>query len=248
MMTGRIGRRAVLAAPCVLATRIAVGNTPFADALAAFAAEDAVRRTPRGALLFVGSSTIRLWPDLAADMAPWPVIQRGFGGATLLDVVMHADLLFAPHRPAAVVLYAGENDVAEGADADTVVSRLRWLQARRRALAETSPPLVFLGHKPSPARFDLWPAMQATNRAVAELPAPDGPAAIVDLAAWLLGVDGRPVGRLYAADGLHLAPAGYARLRAAVRDAVRMLAAAGGGATPAAANGAVAHRTVPVPK
>ncbi len=188
----------------------------FEAQMAAFAEADRTAPSPPGSVLFVGSSTIRLWPDLDTAFRPRPVVQRGFGGATMAEVVDAADLLFAPHRPAVVVLYVGENDVAEGADAATVASRFRALQAQRRAFAAPPPPLLFVGLKPSPARLHLWSEMRRATVAVAALPEPDRPTAVLDLAAVLLAPDGALRPELYADDQLHLGSEGYRRLGAAI--------------------------------
>ena len=82
--------------------------------IAAFDTLAQVTPPPENALVFVGSSSIRLWDSLIQDMAPIPVIQRGFGGAKLNDVVHYADRLVNAHRPAAVVIFAGSNDLTPG--------------------------------------------------------------------------------------------------------------------------------------
>jgi len=216
-------RLALLAAPLLLAAAPARGHR-FEDQLAAFAREDRGTSSPAGALLFVGSSTIRLWPALARSFAPQPVVRRGFGGATLAEVVAHRDLLFAPHRPAAIVLYAGENDVAEGAAPERVVAR--WCELRRHL--RTSPagaaPVIFIGLKPSPRRFTRWPDMRRVNAAIRRLDGDLAPAAYVDTAAFVLA-DGRPNPALFRDDGLHFNAAGYACLTARVVGAVGELSA-----------------------
>jgi lysophospholipase L1-like esterase len=193
------------------------GTAPrFEDELDAFAAEDRTTGSPEGALLFVGSSTIRMWPRLAERFAPVPVVQRGFGGSTLAEVHRHRALLFAPHRPAAVILYAGENDVAEGAPPEEVVARWRRL---RRDLAGTpagEAPFVFIELKPSPARFELWPLMRAVNAAMRALD-DARPAAVVDTAAFVLDADGLPRPELFPPDALHFAEPGYVHLTRAVK-------------------------------
>ena len=191
----------------------------FEAELEAFARADAKSASPAGALLFVGSSTIRLWPSLARRFAPMPVIQRGFGGATLADVRRHHERLFLPHRPAGVILYAGENDIAEGAAAAEVVARWRRLRAALIGSAAGRAPLVFVDLKPSPARAALWPRMREVNGRMRELDE-DAPAAFVATAGFVLDADGRPRPELFRDDGLHFNDRGYAQLTTAVRDAL----------------------------
>lgn len=209
----RLPRRAVLGAPWLFTGT--AGATRFEDELATFARADAAAPSPAGALLFVGSSTIRLWPALACRFTPRPVVQRGFGGSTLAEVHRHRARLFAPHRPAGIVLYAGENDIAEGAAASEVVDRWRTL---RRDLAGTpagAAAFVFVDLKPSPARFDLWPRMRAVNAAMRALD-DDRPAAFVDTAAFVLDGEGAPRSELFLPDELHFAERGYVHLTSAV--------------------------------
>ena len=82
--------------------------------IAAFAAVDRLDPAPADAVLFVGSSSIRLWHTLAADLPDVPTINRGFGGSEIADSVYFAEQLIRPYRPRAIVMYAGGNDLADG--------------------------------------------------------------------------------------------------------------------------------------
>jgi len=224
-----IGRplRPVLRRRALLAGALAALATParaarFADELDAFAEADRRARSPAGAILFVGSSTIRLWTTLAGDFAPVPVVRRGFGGATLAEVIDHRRRLFRPHRPAAVVLYAGENDVAEGASPTTVVRRYAVLRARLADSAAGTAPWVFIGLKPSPARWHLWPAMREVNTRIRSGNGP-APAGFVETAALVLDGAGSLDRGLFLPDGLHFNDMGYRGLAAAVRAALDQL-------------------------
>lgn len=221
----RLPRRALLTVPLAFAAS-GVEAVRFEDELAAFARADGSGRSPDRTLLFVGSSTIRLWPRLATRFPAHPVVQRGFGGATLAEVHRHRALLFLPHRPAAVILYAGENDIAEGATPADVVARWRALRRDLAGTAAGEAPVVFIDLKPSPARFDLWPRMHATNAAMRDFEA-DRPSAFVDTAAFVLGADGVPRRDLFQPDGLHFAEPGYVRLTRRVRAALASLGLAG---------------------
>ena len=217
----RLPRRALVVAAAALGVGAAEAAR-FADELEAFAAADRAGRSPAGALLFVGSSTIRLWPDLAARFAPRPVVQRGFGGSTLAEVVQHRTLLFDPHRPDALVVYAGENDVAEGAAPEAVIARWRALRAALAGTPAGAAPVVFIELKPSPARFELWPRMAAVNAAMRVL-GTHRPDAFVDTAGFVLDGRGLPRRELFADDSLHFAAPGYVELTHAVSLALKRL-------------------------
>ena len=89
-------------------------GAPFRDEILRFAQQDRESPPPHCALLFVGSSSIRLWSSLAEDMAPLPVINRGFGGSTISQSNLYLDRIVAPYHPRAIVFYAGENDLDAG--------------------------------------------------------------------------------------------------------------------------------------
>ncbi len=208
-MSSSVLTRRTLLALSLLAPVGPAHGARFASELAAFAAEDARQRSPDAALLFVGSSTIRLWPTLEQDFAPYPVVGRGFGGATLAEVLDHWALLFLPHRPAVTFLYAGENDIAEGAAPSAVLDRFVTLRRRLASTHHADTPLVFINLKPSPARWDAWDRMQQVNAAIARLPPDLAPTAVVNTERFALTEAGRPDPLLFEADALHFGPAGY---------------------------------------
>ena len=86
--------------------------SPWEHSIRAFEARDRRRAPVPGSIVFVGSSSFTLWSSLEADMAPLPAVNRGFGGALIDDVVRYADRIVVPYHPAAVVLFAGTNDIA----------------------------------------------------------------------------------------------------------------------------------------
>src|SRR5688572_2394579 len=87
---------------------------PFEKEIAAFEAADAKSPPPQGAVLFIGSSSIRLWKSLEQDFPNLKVINRGFGGSQIEHSNRYFDKIVAPYRPKLIVFYAGGNDVAAG--------------------------------------------------------------------------------------------------------------------------------------
>jgi lysophospholipase L1-like esterase len=175
--------------------------------MAAFAAEDREHPPVPGAVLFVGSSSIRLW-DLETWFADRRVTNRGFGGSQISDAVEHFDLLVPPHRPSAIVFYAGDNDIAAGEDVAAVVADFRRFFTR---VQETLPgtPVLFIGIKPSLARWQLVERMRLANREIATWSEREPLLTFVDVDAAMLGQDGKPRPELFVADGLHLTAEGY---------------------------------------
>lgn len=192
----------------------------YESEIAAFEAEDRVRPSAEGSVLFLGSSTIRLW-DLERSFPDLPVINRGFGGSRMDQAAHYAGRILAAHEPRVVVIYEGDNDVNAGHSPERVAEDFARLLGVIRDHAPEAR-LVVLGIKPSPARWPLYPTMSEANRLVAELARADGNAALVDLGPLLLDDEGRPIPRLYQTDGLHLSPAGYrawtARLRRSLEE------------------------------
>jgi len=175
-----------------------------------------------GAVVFTGSSSIRMWQTLDRDMAPYRVLNRGFGGAHLDHVVTFAPRIVAPYEPSAIVLYAGDNDVAAGKDAARVATDFDRFVAFLRE-AGLSAPVFFVSIKPSRLRFDDWPTMAQANEAIAAICAADASLHYVDIAGPMLASAGPgepPPEQLFMLDGLHLSAEGYALWTGVVRAAL----------------------------
>lgn len=165
----------------------------------------------RGGVVFVGSSSIRLWSTLAADMQPLVVAQHGFGGAKLADVEYYADRLVNPFAPRAVVVFAGTNDLTPGASKSPQVLLETWQRFVARVRAGLPDvPIYFIGITPSPLRWAIWADAQETNRLVREWHATDPTLHYIETGPSLLGADGEPDPDNYRFDGLHLSAQGYA--------------------------------------
>lgn len=181
----------------------------WAEEIAKLTATEATLPTAPGSVVFVGSSSIRLWSTLAADFPGVRVLNRGFGGSELADSVFYADRLILPHRPRTVVVYAGENDLWAGKSPEAVLADF---QAFRKKIHAALPPtrVIFLSIKFSPARARIHEQIRAANRLIGEDCATDPRCTFVDVATPLLGADGALRPDVYVADGIHLSPAGYA--------------------------------------
>ncbi len=166
-------------------------------------------RHRRQGVVFVGSSSIRLWTTLAQDFPGVPVINRGFGGSRIIDSTRNADRLVVQYHPKLVVLYAGDNDIAEGQTADQVVADFEAFVDRvHRDLPRIQ--IIFISIKPSVARFALWPKMRAANEGIAKWAKAQNSVVFVDVATKMLDAEGRPRPELLLPDGLHMQHAGYA--------------------------------------
>ncbi|RPJ36412.1 MAG: hypothetical protein EHM35_08155 [Planctomycetaceae bacterium] len=191
----------------------------FAGEIKAFAEWDSKNAVPAEPVLFVGSSSIRMWRT--HDCFPsLPVVNRGFGGSHISDVLHFADRLVFPYRPRVIVFYAGDNDIAAGKSAQRVFEDYRkFVGIAHAKLPEAR--IIFLSIKPSESRWSLWPEMKKANELVQGLSGKDGRLFFADLATPLLGADGRPRNELLLGDKLHLSPAGYAVWAQALAPALR---------------------------
>jgi lysophospholipase L1-like esterase len=175
--------------------------------IAAFAKSDNENPPPKNGVVFVGSSSIRLW-DLKKSFPAMPVINRGFGGSHLADVVHFVGMLVIKHQPRLVVLYAGENDIAAGAGPARVSGDFReFVKIVHKELPETE--IIYLSIKASVARWKIVGELQTANRLIEEECKKDRLLRFVDVATPLLGDDGKPRRELFAGDGLHLNEKGY---------------------------------------
>jgi lysophospholipase L1-like esterase len=181
----------------------------FDNAIAQFEGEDRNNPPPAGAVLCIGSSSMRMWHDMIEqDLAPLKLIKRGFGGSNMNDVLHYADRIVLPYKPRAIVLYEGDNDAAKGIPAAKILETFRALVAKVHA-AQPDCRFYVLPAKPSPSRWHLWPAMQEANNLIAGECAKDGRMTFVDIASPMLSADGTPIPELFKKDQLHMNRAGY---------------------------------------
>lgn len=181
-----------------------------------FAMSDAVVPRPEGAIVAVGSSSMRFWHErIKEDLAPLTIIPRGFGGSTMNDVLHHLDSLVLQYKPRAVMIYEGDNDIAKGINNDFILNRYQAAIARIHQQDETTRIYLF-SVKPSISRLDMWPQMQAFNEMLERLCKKDDRLTYVDVATPMLE-DGKPLTHIFVGDDLHLNAAGYDIWRDAVR-------------------------------
>lgn len=191
-------------------------------AIAAFEQWDAKNTPTRDGVLFLGSSSIRMWPT-AKDFPILPVVNRGFGGAQISDVNAFARRLTAPYHPSLIVFYCGDNDIKAGKSPERVVADFR---AFLRFVHETEPQahVVYLPIKPSVSRWSLWDPMQEVNAAVRADADVDERLHYVDVATPMLAQDGgMPPADLFIDDGLHLSEKGYEIWNDALRPVLHQL-------------------------
>lgn len=170
---------------------------------------------PEGAVLFVGSSSIRFW-NLDESFPDLETINRGFGGSTITDVNLYMERIVIPYQPATIVFYAGDNDISRGDTPEAVFEGFKTFVGKvQLALPKTE--IIFISIKPSIARWNLWDKMNSANGKIEAFCELDERLIYVDLGKTILGEDGEPRPELLMQDGLHLNEDGYARWNEALR-------------------------------
>jgi len=176
--------------------------------IAAFQAGDRAHPPVPGAVLFIGSSSIRLWTSLAADFPEVRTLNRGFGGSEIADSTYFADRIVAPYHPRAIVMYAGDNDLETGNSPEQVRDDFAAFVRKARAV-DPGVPIAFIAIKPSVARKALLAKIREANALVREYAATQEGVAYIDVFTPMLGKDGQPQPQWFIADGLHLNRRGY---------------------------------------
>ncbi|MDP1790107.1 MAG: SGNH/GDSL hydrolase family protein, partial [Methylibium sp.] len=209
---GALGVHAQTTRPAVQARSNSGAGTasaaPHADArwqesLEAFALADQAQAPQPGGVLFVGSSSIRLWSGLEAQFAGESIVKRGFGGSRMFDCAEYLERLVLPYKPRLVIVYAGDNDLAEGRTPQQVLASFSaFVEGVRRALPDTR--IAFLSIKPSPLRSALMPQVAETNALVADYSQRTPNLDYIDIYSKMLDEQGHPRAELFQPDALHL--------------------------------------------
>ena len=177
------------------------------------------KSTP-GAVLFVGSSSIRLW-KLEESFPDLVTVNHGFGGSFLSDSVHFFDRIVVPVKPTAIVIYAGDNDIASGKTPETVYDDFQQFVAAVRAKLPECRQIVYIGIKPSVKRWTLAEKIQLTNSLIKADCDKDPLLEYADVWRPMLTADGAPNADLLVDDGLHMNERGYKIWVAAVKSVLK---------------------------
>lgn len=172
---------------------------------------DKSEKYPDDAILFAGSSSIRLWTSLEKDMAPYHIIQRGYGGAKLSDFAVYADRIFDSHPCKAIVLFIA-NDI-EGNDQDKTPAEVaalfrNVLKTIRKVHRDT--PVFWIGITPTASRWKVWPEIQKANSLIKKICENQKNTYFIKTDFAFLNENGVPKDELFRDDKLHLTEKGYA--------------------------------------
>lgn len=189
---------------------VSAQERPFWKEIKAFKTADSLQQPPRKAIVFVGSSSFRMWKDINRYFPNHTIINRGFGGSSLPHVIQYAEQIIVPYKPKQVVIYCGENDFMDDAvTSEIVVDRFtRLFELLRDEMPRTR--ILFVSMKPSPSRQHLMPRIAAANAAIRDFLKDKRRAEFVSIWEPMLDASGNPRKELFLADMLHMNADGYA--------------------------------------
>jgi lysophospholipase L1-like esterase len=209
-----------LFALCLLLTSKALwAQQPrFAEEIQAFKKADSINFPPVNAIVFTGSSSIRLWKDIDKTFPGHTIINRGFGGSSLPDVIHYTDEVIFAYKPKQIIIYCGDNDLASS---DTITAQSvyeRFVQLFtliRSRMPEVD--IDYISIKPSPRRAHLMPKAKQTNALIKAYLEKEKNAHFINIFDVMLDKNGQPRAELFLEDRLHMKPEGYNIWQKAIR-------------------------------
>ncbi len=212
-------KKLVLAIFCILCLIIGSCKTQtastqtnvFEKEIIALEAKDKVEVYDKNAVLFIGSSSIRLWKNIAKDMAPIPVIQRGFGGSNFTDVVLYTPRLVYPHEFKAVAVFVA-NDITGGKNDKTPQQVKVYFKkfVKQIRTKNATAPIFFIAITPTPLRWSVWDKASTSNDLIEAYCKTQKNLYFIKTKDAYLGTDGLPKKEYFLGDNLHQNLDGYA--------------------------------------
>jgi lysophospholipase L1-like esterase len=187
-----------------------VADQPFWNDIQNFKKQDSVSFPPKNAILLIGSSSFTKWTDVQDYFPGYTIINRGFGGSTLLDEIRYVNDIVFPYQPKQIIIYCGENDLASSdtVTASMVLDRFKQLFQMMRDKSEA--PIAYISMKPSPSRRHLFPKMREGNQLIKDFLTTQKNTAFIDVHQKMLDLTGEPLPEIFLDDSLHMNAKGYA--------------------------------------
>ena len=184
---------------------------PFKQEVLQFQKSDSIVMPPKGQIVFAGSSSFTKWKDVAMYFPGYPIINRGFGGATLVDLIYYVDEAIIKYQPSQVFIYCGENDIADvdTVSPATVLLRFKTLHTILLKKLPRATKIVFVSLKPSVARWHLESKFIAANKLIEGYIATQNNMQYLDVHTAMLDENKEVLKDIFIADQLHMNPKGY---------------------------------------
>jgi lysophospholipase L1-like esterase len=192
-------------------------SQPFYGEIKEFKKQDQKSFPPKNAILFTGSSSIKKWSDINAYFPGFTIINRGFGGSGLKDLLAYTDDIIVPYHPKQIFIYSGDNDIATGKVTSTEVLQMFMdvFNKIREKLPDAN--IVYISIKPSPSREKYMPMMEESNIMIRQFLSGYPETSYVDVYHPMLGADGKPKPEIFESDSLHMNAKGYAIWKEAIQ-------------------------------
>lgn len=196
----------------LLLANTGINAQPFAEDIKEFKRKDSISFPGTNKILFVGSSSFTNWKDVQSYFPAYPIINRGFGGSSLADMIRYEKDIIFPYQPKQIVIYCGENDIA---GSDTVAGQLVFERFKQlfTDIRDQFPavPLIYISMKPSPSRWHMKERMMEGNELIRKfLKRKKRNAKYIDVWNAMLGPDAKPMKDIFVSDMLHMNKDGYA--------------------------------------
>ena len=195
----------------LVANAQSIKNYPFADEIKAFKKSDSAAFPARKQVLFAGSSSFRKWTNVQADFPDHKIINRGFGGSTIPDVIHYADDILFPYHPKQIIIYCGENDIASSdtITAEIMLKRYQQLYFLIRSKMKKVE-IDFVSIKPSPSRAKFRATVERSNQLIKDFIAQQKRSKFINVFDAMLNADGTIQQEIFLKDDLHMNEKGYA--------------------------------------
>ena len=190
---------------------------PFWNDIQTFKKQDSAHFPGTNKILFIGSSSFTNWKDVQDYFPAYPIINRGFGGSSLVDQVRYVKEVVFPYRPKQIIIYCGENDLASSdtVSAKTVYKRfVQLFTLIRNQFANV--PILYISMKPSPSRQLLMPKMREGNAMIRQFLKTKKQTGYIDVYKEMIDDEGKPRQELFLQDNLHMNKSGYTIWKAAI--------------------------------
>lgn len=200
--------------PAISTLRDTMNNrmSRFEKEILAYERQDDTLPYPKDAILFVGSSSIRIWKSLAADMHPIPAVNRGFGGATMIELSYYSERIIYKYNPKAIVIYCGENDLAvDFSRVEDVLEEFKTLNEKRKIFLPDAK-VFFISIKPSPSRAFYLDKFKMANSLIQQY-INESPNELfyIDITGCMNDANGMLDASIFKKDRLHMNSGGYER-------------------------------------
>jgi lysophospholipase L1-like esterase len=191
------------------ATRVEAQQArPFDKEVAAIVAQDSTINKKK-IILFTGSSSVRFWKDVQGYFPEQNILNRGFGGSTMADLLYYTDKLIVPYRPKKIFIYEGDNDLAGKRTPEAILASADSILLIIRAKVSKKVPVYFISAKPSLARWSMKEQYVDFNQKLKAWTATRKRVKYVDVWTPMLDANGEVQKDIFIGDGLHMNKKGY---------------------------------------